>query len=214
MVTPRQTKSPASKAVHAVVLRTTAPGVPLYGYRHYSPELGRWPSRDPMADNAWYFDVDIQAGVYLFVENSSLSYWDYLGQIKKPGKKPPSNWPTPGEKWKWDPGSGRWNKGGRWRHWHPPDDNHKGHWDDEDKNGNDHKNIYPFTTLLALGADACAKCLVATGDAINDAVRENAPIAIGVGITIIIIDIGTIPSGEGACGILLIKAALQQSPVY
>ena len=50
---PRQTKSPASKAVHAVVLRTTAPGVPLYGYRHLSPELGRWVSRDPIWEDGF-----------------------------------------------------------------------------------------------------------------------------------------------------------------
>ena len=46
----RQTNSPASTAFHAVVLRTTAPGVPLYGYRHLSPELGRWTSRDPIGE--------------------------------------------------------------------------------------------------------------------------------------------------------------------
>jgi len=47
-----QTKSPANKAFHGVVLRTTAPGVPLYGYRHLSTELGRWVSRDPIGDHA------------------------------------------------------------------------------------------------------------------------------------------------------------------
>ena len=49
----RQTKSPASKTFHAVVLRTTAPGVPLYGYRHLSPELGRWVSRDPIWEDGF-----------------------------------------------------------------------------------------------------------------------------------------------------------------
>jgi len=48
----RQTKSPASTAFHAVVLRTTAPGVPLYGYRHLNPKLGRWANRDPIWERA------------------------------------------------------------------------------------------------------------------------------------------------------------------
>ncbi len=49
----RQTKSPASTAFHAVVLRTTAPGVPLYGYRHLCPKLGRWVSMDPLGEETF-----------------------------------------------------------------------------------------------------------------------------------------------------------------
>jgi len=69
---PRQTNGPANKAFHAVVLHTTAPGVPLYGYRHLSTELGRWVNRDPM----W------EAGgvnLYGFVGNKPVNDSDLLG---------------------------------------------------------------------------------------------------------------------------------------
>ena len=60
-----------------------------------------------------------------------------------PGKKnPPKNWPDPGKKWKWDKSSGRYNKGDKWRHWHD-DDGHNPHWDEENKKGDKHQNIYP-----------------------------------------------------------------------
>jgi len=52
-----------------------------------------------------------------------------------PGKTPPSNGPGPGKGWKWDP-RGFWKKGGKRKHWHPPDSKHpEGHWDVEDRNG-------------------------------------------------------------------------------
>ncbi len=50
----------------------TASGVFFYKYRHYSPELGRWPSRDPIEE---YGGVNL----YIFVGNDPLSYFDLLG---------------------------------------------------------------------------------------------------------------------------------------
>ena len=69
---PRQTNGPANKAFHAVVLHTTAPGVPLYGYRHLSTELGRWPSRDPIGERGG-------VNVFGFVVNEPMSNLDLLG---------------------------------------------------------------------------------------------------------------------------------------
>ena len=47
-------------------------GLAYYGFRYYSPELGRWPSRDPIQE---------RGGVYLysFVENSGPNSHDRLG---------------------------------------------------------------------------------------------------------------------------------------
>jgi len=46
----RHPKAPVSKAFCAVGSATFAPDAPLYGYRHLSPELGRWTSRDPIGE--------------------------------------------------------------------------------------------------------------------------------------------------------------------
>ena len=52
---------------------TTASGMRYYGFRYYSPELGRWVSRDP---------VEEEGGVNLFafVENSPINLIDPLGE--------------------------------------------------------------------------------------------------------------------------------------
>jgi RHS repeat-associated protein len=49
-------------------------GLYYYGYRYYSPELGRWVNRDPIAE---------QGGVnlYGFVENNGANGVDYLGNL-------------------------------------------------------------------------------------------------------------------------------------
>ena len=47
-------------------------GFYLYKYRHYAPELGRWPSRDPIEE-----DGGIK--LYAFVRNSPVNWWDRLG---------------------------------------------------------------------------------------------------------------------------------------
>jgi RHS repeat-associated protein len=43
-----------------------------YGYRYYSPELGRWPSRDPIGERGGH-------NVVAFVQNQSLGKLDFLG---------------------------------------------------------------------------------------------------------------------------------------
>jgi RHS repeat-associated protein len=50
----------------------TRGGIYYYGYRHYSPELGRWLSRDPIGE---------EGGVNLYgmVGNDAVNLWDLLG---------------------------------------------------------------------------------------------------------------------------------------
>ena len=48
----------------------------LYHYRHYSPELGRWPSRDPIEE-------DGGVNLYGFVGNGPLWAWDLFGESPK-----------------------------------------------------------------------------------------------------------------------------------
>ena len=43
-----------------------------YGYRYYSPELGRWPSRDPIGERG-------SINFYETCNNDTVTYWDYLG---------------------------------------------------------------------------------------------------------------------------------------
>jgi len=43
-----------------------------YGYRFYSPQLGRWLNRDPIGERGGI-------NLYGFVENDSVNKWDYLG---------------------------------------------------------------------------------------------------------------------------------------
>jgi len=43
-----------------------------YNYRYYSPELGRWLSRDPIGERGGY-------NLYGMVGNNSINWWDYLG---------------------------------------------------------------------------------------------------------------------------------------
>lgn len=50
----------------------TASGVFYYKYRHYSPELGRWPSRDPIEE-------DGGVNLYALVGNDPVGRWDLLG---------------------------------------------------------------------------------------------------------------------------------------
>ena len=47
-------------------------GLLYYGYRFYSPSIGRWPTRDP---------IGIKGGLNLYgmVENNPVDYWDALG---------------------------------------------------------------------------------------------------------------------------------------
>lgn len=43
-----------------------------YKYRHYSPKLGRWPSRDPIGERGG-------VNLYAFSGNNGINRWDYLG---------------------------------------------------------------------------------------------------------------------------------------
>ena len=90
-------------------------GLCYYGYRYYSPVMGRWVSRDPISNMA-YLTLDISTATYQlileqlksageplygFVQNSSISTYDYLGLAffqKRPlsgtgsGKKQGGTW--------------------------------------------------------------------------------------------------------------------------
>ncbi len=55
----------------------TVSGYYLYKYRHYDPQLGRWPSRDPIEERGGI-------NLYAFVNNQPINGWDQLGlTIKK-----------------------------------------------------------------------------------------------------------------------------------
>ena len=47
-------------------------GITEYGYRYYNPQLGRWPSRDPIGEKGG-------VNLYGFVANNSINKLDYLG---------------------------------------------------------------------------------------------------------------------------------------
>lgn len=61
-----------SPAPPAETTPTTDTGVHYYGRRYYSPELGRWPSRDPIEE-------DGGLNVYGFVENDPVRLTDSVG---------------------------------------------------------------------------------------------------------------------------------------
>jgi RHS repeat-associated protein len=56
----------------SAVFTETASGVLFYGYRYYSPELGRWPNRDPIGELGGL-------NVYGFVGNTTVNGYDILG---------------------------------------------------------------------------------------------------------------------------------------
>lgn len=47
-------------------------GLLYYGFRYYDPVTGRWPSRDPIAENGGL-------NLYGMVGNNPVNFWDYLG---------------------------------------------------------------------------------------------------------------------------------------
>jgi len=49
-----------------------ASGMPHYGFRYYSPDLGRWINRDPIEEEGG-------ANLYGFVGNQPIRKWDKLG---------------------------------------------------------------------------------------------------------------------------------------
>ncbi len=48
-------------------------GLVYYNYRYYNPTIGRWLSKDPIAENGG-------VNLYNFVENNPVNAWDWLGQ--------------------------------------------------------------------------------------------------------------------------------------
>jgi len=68
-------------------------GLYWYGYRYYSPALGRWISRDPLGDEAFFesfagdkprhvtarLRAESMGPSYLFTRNSPVYLWDSLG---------------------------------------------------------------------------------------------------------------------------------------
>ncbi len=63
----------------------TRGGLSYYGYRHYSPELGRWLSRDPIGERGG-------VNLYGMIGNDAVNKWDKLGLIGGPGIGGPQ-WP-------------------------------------------------------------------------------------------------------------------------
>jgi len=53
----------------------TAPGVSVYGFRYYSPETGRWLSRDPIGERGGI-------NLYAFVDNDAINSFDLLGLVR------------------------------------------------------------------------------------------------------------------------------------
>src|SRR5690625_2724773 len=49
--------------------------LPYYGYRYYSPEMGRWLNRDPIGEVGG-------TNLYAMISNNPVNYWDYLGLAK------------------------------------------------------------------------------------------------------------------------------------
>ena len=58
-------------------------GFYYYGYRYYSPELGRFISRDPVSDSSFQIIRNLTSRImendYLFVNNASINKTEYLG---------------------------------------------------------------------------------------------------------------------------------------
>ena len=52
-----------------------------YNYRHYSPSLGRWLSRDPIEEKGGL-------NLYAFCKNNGINIWDFLGDVGFPGFSP------------------------------------------------------------------------------------------------------------------------------
>jgi len=63
-----------------------APGLYYYGYRYYSPRLGRWLSREPLGEDA-------SPNLYAFANNAPLNWMDPDGLRTEPSQ--PSSQPNP-----------------------------------------------------------------------------------------------------------------------
>ena len=88
-------------------------GMNYYGYRYYSPSLGRWINRDPLGDESFFssytrkmprverlaYRQAAMAPPYVHTGNNSLNSYDYLGLVVKPKDPatPDDCWVTPEE---------------------------------------------------------------------------------------------------------------------
>jgi hypothetical protein len=135
---------------------------------------------------------------YVFCANNPVNFTDAFGLCKDddteigtavPGKRfPPKDWPDPGKKWKWDKESGRYKKGPKYRHWDTTE-GHRPHWDQEDKKGNRHDNIYDMGPVVLVGGIIIGGGVI-IGTIIEDVFTGGVglvddPVTIGIGIGII-----------------------------
>ena len=78
-----------------------------YGYRYYSPELGRWFNRDPIEEYGFIvsyapnLSLEYESNLYSFLGQNPLNILDIFGLGKAPKKGPPG-YPK-GGKWKKNP---------------------------------------------------------------------------------------------------------------
>ena len=68
---------PSSRRKNRPTPTATASGMRFYGFRYYSPSLGRWMSRDPLGELG-------ARNLFLFVHNNSVNSVDPLGQVDWP----------------------------------------------------------------------------------------------------------------------------------
>lgn len=61
-------------------------GLNYYGYRFYSPALGRWPSRDPLEGRKSYYITDMAVDGYIAYKNNPLNMVDIAGLYADPGE--------------------------------------------------------------------------------------------------------------------------------
>ena len=83
--TPVAVSAPVSPFRFSTKYTDDETGLCYYGYRYYSPDLGRWLSRDPIGE-------DGGANLYGFISNDTSNFIDYLGLLWK-GPLPPKPQP-------------------------------------------------------------------------------------------------------------------------
>jgi len=90
----------APRVISCASLKTHVPASPVKerGHRFYSPEVGRWLSRDPIGEYGGW-------NLVVFVANDSVGHFDLLGEVMPadggifPGGPYNGPWPTPGFPW-------------------------------------------------------------------------------------------------------------------
>jgi RHS repeat-associated protein len=107
-------------------------GLSYYGYRFYSPSIGKWTTRDPLGE---YGDINL----YRAMRNSAMNWVDPLGFYI--GQMPPM--PPDYDPWTWKPGTFAddtpYLEDPTGRKWitHPEDIGHWRHWDKQGPDGKD-----------------------------------------------------------------------------